>query len=225
MKRRLKCHGATEAQLETQLDEFGGLLLAAIEGVGNTAPAAIRRHQFTQMFQQFIRRPTHVKNHGQAMFSGQFELCPIEKFLPLAHHGALQLGQKIIQSDFTHSDQTRIRFSSDQFGIERLDILLPCVGDRHRMDSQCVAVRKRLRQHPHRFKVANADGRQHAMANADGAGPGADIGHVVRKLGGIQVAVRVNPESHGGGRNWDSVAMLAYKNQWQVFGWIYRSVW
>jgi hypothetical protein len=55
-----------------------------------------------------------------------------------------------------------------------------------------------MRQQAYCREVADCHGRQHAMRDLPGGRPRTNCDHIGRKLPGIEVAVRVNPEGHCG---------------------------
>ena len=106
--RSLKGDRAAKAKFESQLDEFLGLHVTAIEGVGNSGPAVPAFGHVPQVFEQTVSRAAHMQDDGQAILAGQFQLLAVEKFLPLPQRAGAKFGHKIIKPNLTHCHQARV---------------------------------------------------------------------------------------------------------------------
>ena len=77
MQGGFKSDRAAKTEFEAQLDEFFSLLVAAVEGMRNTVPAAARS-QLTQMFEQSVSRAAHMQANGRLGVFGRLGLFPVE---------------------------------------------------------------------------------------------------------------------------------------------------
>jgi hypothetical protein len=114
-------------------------LIAAVEGVPDAAPTALRR-QFAQVLEQLVGRTPHMQDDRQPMLARQLELLAVEKFLALTHRAFKQRGHKIIQPDLTHRHQARVATPERELFIQRLQVGVLRLGHTQRVNAQRIAV-------------------------------------------------------------------------------------
>ena len=184
---------AAKTELETHGDELLGLLQAAVERVGDAAPAGRALPLRPQVLEHPIGAAAHMQHHGQTVGAGQPQLRGIKKLLTRTHGGLAQRGNKKVQADFADRHQARIAVVLCQLSVQSRQVGL--LGLRHvqGMDAQAVAVTKGMGQFAHRRPVGALYCRYDAVAHA--CRPrrftqGAAIGGTFRS---VQMGVGVNP--------------------------------
>lgn len=187
----LKGHSTAKAELESHLQTGAGLLFTAIERMRNPFPglAACRT---TQILEHLVDGAAHMQQHWQVMFARQRQLGLEKMLLP----GGIEAGNKIVQPDFTHCDQTRVVSVSAQGVIQTGQISLPGRAGTQRMDAQRIGILLPMRQQAHDFKVVHRHSRDHAQRHVDPCCPLAQTRHFVAKLCGIEVTVCIDKNRH-----------------------------
>lgn len=182
-------HGATKTQPEAHGDERLCLLQAAVEGVRN---AALHR-QLAQPLEQPVGRAAHMQDHWQVKSAGQLELCTVKPFLP----SGIQAGHEEVQPDFAHRYQPWVRLVLHQRLLQRLQVFIRRPARVEGVDAQGVAVFVLVRHGAHRVPVAALHRRNHAVHHPLSSGRPAHGVPVCIELGGVKVAMGVDPDRHG----------------------------
>jgi len=184
----LESHVAAKTQLEAQLDEFVGLLGAAVESVRDAG-----HPRLAQMLEQPVGGTAHVQDHRQSMPPRQRQLPGQEQLL------ARRVGVRPekIQADFADRNQAGIIPRLQQGLVQAVEVRRRRGTRAQRVDAQCIAVAVPVRELAHRFEIAHLNRRQDAMGDAGSARASADRVGVGGELRRIQVAVCVNPRGHG----------------------------
>jgi hypothetical protein len=174
------------------------LLGAAAERVRNASPGG----QFAQLFEQRIGTSPHMQDHRQPVFARQLELLPVEKRLPLAHDRLAQGRYKKIESDFAHRHQPGIVAVFGECGIQRGQVAVCRLGNKHRVNAQRIRIAHAMGQLAHGIEVAALHGGDDAQAHTQfhSVGAQAQGKRVIRaELRGIEVAMGVDPHrlAHG----------------------------
>ena len=158
---------------------------------------AARHANVAQAFQHLIDRAPHVHDHGQTMSARQLELLAVEMLLPLAQRTrGGESGHEVVEADFAHCHQARVARVARQRLVQAQQVLIVRALDVQRVNAERVGVAAGVRQRPHTFEGARFDGGNDADRYVFCSCPRPHGGDIGRKLGGIQMAVGVDPDRH-----------------------------
>ena len=179
--------GAAEAEPKAELDEAAALLLAAVEGMGESAddaaPAQLREHR--------VDGAAHVQQHRQRELGCQRQLGG--EHLRLA--GAVEAGNEVVEADLADGDQARVVATARERLAQRRQVAGADAVGAHRMDAQRVRQPVPVGELADALEVAGVDGRNDDLADAGGARPGDHLVAIGIEISGVEMAMRVDP--HG----------------------------
>jgi hypothetical protein len=178
---RGKAHGAAETQLEAQLDEFVGLLPAAVEGMRNAAG-----HGTTaKMLEHLVDGPSYMQQDRQIGIARNFKLGAEPEFLA----GIIARLDEAIEPDF--ADRQRL-FALNGF-TQGIEVRLAGAIDIHRMNAvgrPAAGVVPAYRSHGAEIRALH--GWHHDIPDTDGRGRVCHGTPIGIELGRIEMAVGVD---------------------------------
>jgi S1-C subfamily serine protease len=201
LQRTLKRQSATKAQLETTVNKLLRLLQAAVEGVRNAA----HHLDAAQRLQQAVSRASHMQDHRQPSVTRQLQLRCIEMRL----QGPVQSWHKVIQTDLTHGHQTRVVALVLQGLLQPVQITRLRLVHVERVQTQRIRAAMLVGQGAHGVELRSSHRWQHQARDAGRVGALHHGVAVSVKLGGVEVAVRINPH----------VVMIAHAAEANAIAW------
>ena len=193
--RPLEGGGAADAQFQPQRDETFGLLLAAVERMGDAAPLVTAHPgaaRLAQVPEHPVGRPAHMQQHRQVEAARQAQLFAKEPLLA----GVVQGRVEIVQPDLADGHQPGIVAARFQLGFQRRQVFVGGAAGKQRVDAQRIGVAVPAGPGRHRAEVDDTDSRHHTQghpASACGLAHGRTVGG---EFGGVEVAVGVDPGVH-----------------------------
>ena len=186
-QRPLERHRAAEAEAKAELDEGRGLLLAAVEGMGeaarHAAPAQLREHR--------VDGAPDVQQHRQAELGGEAELRREDRRLALV----IEAGDEVVEADLADRDQARVAGVARERVAQRRQVVVAGRVGAHRMDAERVGEPMPVRELAHPLEVGDGYRRDDDLGDAGGARPRDDVVAIGVELGGVEVAMRVDPHA------------------------------
>ena len=153
---------------------------------------AARHGNVAQALEQLVGRAAHMQDHRQIEPARQLQLRTVKLLLP---RGIQSIGKKI-QPDFADGHQARVTMVLLQRLGQQRQVGIGRPRGVERVDAQRVAVAVAVRQLAHGIPVGTLHRRNHAMRHACCSRLLAHGVAVGGKLGGVQVAVRIDPGRH-----------------------------
>jgi hypothetical protein len=183
----LERHRAAEAEAKAELDEGAGLLFAAVEGVGEAA----RDRSSTQVLEDGVDGAAHVQQHRQAELGRELELGGEHRRLAVA----IEAFDEMVEADLADRDQARVAGVTRERVAQRVEVARAGAIGAHRMDAERVGEPMPVRELAHALEVAGVDRRDHDLGDSRAPRPGDDGVAIGVELGGVEVAMRVDPHA------------------------------
>ena len=193
LQRPLERHRAAEAEAKAELDEGVGLLLAAVEGMGEAARA--RGAGAAAASTGSTARRT-CSSTGSPNSAASAELRREDRRLALA----IEAGDEVVEADLADRDQARVAGVARERVAQRRQVVGAGRVGAHRMDAERVGEPMPVRQLAHPLEVGDGHRRDDDLGDAGGARPRDDVVAIGIELGGVEVAMRVDPHRRATGR-------------------------
>jgi hypothetical protein len=178
---------AAETELEAELGERAGLLLAAVEGVSDAAA----HRPCAQLLEDAVDRPADVQQHRQVELAGEPQLRREDPGLTLP----VEAGDEVVQADLADRHQPRVVAVRLEPGTQRRQVGIAGSAGAHRMDAEGVGEAVAMRQLADPVEVAGIDRRNDDRRHPRGARRGDDGVPIGVEIGRVEVAMRVDPHA------------------------------
>ncbi len=144
-----------------------------------------------QLLQDAVDGAPHMQQNRQLELGRELELRLEDPLLA----AAVEPGDEMIEPDLADGDEAGIACLARQRRAERRQIGVAGMAGAHRMDAERVGQVVAMGELANSGEVAGIDRRQHDRADAGGARPLDDALAIGLELGGVQMAMGVDP--HG----------------------------
>ncbi len=156
--------------------------------MGDAAPAG----HAAQVLEHDVDGASHVEQDRQLELGGKRELGREEARLAVA----VEAGDEVVEADLADRDQTRVVTMPLERGPQDAEVALAGTIGAHGMDAEGVRQSVPMRKIAHACEIADIDGRDDDLRDARGARSFDDGVAVGVELGGVEMAMGVDPHRH-----------------------------